>query len=82
MPVGPIILCDDATIQSTPSACTSTGMCGTDWHASSSTLAPTARAASTTAGTSSTQPSVLDTCASDTSLVRGVTSRRRSCCDL
>jgi len=79
MPVGPSILCELATIQSTPSACTSTGMCGTDWHASSSTRAPTLRAASTTAGTSSTQPRVLETCARLMSLVRGVTSCL-SCC--
>mmetsp|Transcript_5373 Transcript_5373/g.16351 ORF Transcript_5373/g.16351 Transcript_5373/m.16351 type:complete len:204 (+) Transcript_5373:1104-1715(+) len=76
MPVGPHILCPEATSQSAPSACTSTGMCGTLWHASSSTRAPTALAASTTSVTGLTQPSVLLTCAIATSLVRGVTSER------
>eukprot|EP00965_Chrysotila_dentata_P225277 6194653-Pleurochrysis_carterae.AAC.1 len=33
------------------SACTSTGMCGTDWQASSSTSAPTCFAAATTSAT-------------------------------
>mmetsp|Transcript_975 Transcript_975/g.2694 ORF Transcript_975/g.2694 Transcript_975/m.2694 type:complete len:201 (+) Transcript_975:571-1173(+) len=77
MPVGPHILWPDATIQSTPSAWTSTGMCGTDWHASKSTLAPTARAAATTAGTGSSQPSTLDTCGRATSLVLSPRRERR-----
>ena len=68
IPVGPHILCPDATIQSTPRVWTSTGMCGTDWHASSSTFAPCFFASSTTAGTSSSHPSTLDTCAVATSL--------------
>ncbi len=41
MPVGPHILCDEATSQSAPSARTSTGMLGTLWHASTSSLPPT-----------------------------------------
>lgn len=41
MPVGPHILCEEATIQSAPSRCTSIGMLGTLWQQSSSTLAPT-----------------------------------------
>ncbi len=40
MPVGPHILWLDATIQSAPSAWTSTGMLGTLWQQSSSTRAP------------------------------------------
>ena len=44
MPVGPHILCAEATIQSAPRACTSMGMCGTDWQQSNSTLAPTCAA--------------------------------------
>ena len=41
MPVGPHILCADATSQSAPSCCTSTGMLGTLWQASTSSLPPT-----------------------------------------
>lgn len=41
MPVGPHILCEEATIQSAPSRCTSIGMLGTLWQQSSSTLAST-----------------------------------------
>jgi hypothetical protein len=74
MPVGPHILWLEATSQSTPSACTSTGMCGTDWQASSSTRAPARLASATTASTSSTAPSTLDTCTRLTSLVLEVTS--------
>ena len=65
MPVGPHILCPDATIQSTSRLRTSTGMCGTDWHASSKILAPGACFAriSATRATSSSHPSTLLTCA-------------------
>mmetsp|Transcript_18153 Transcript_18153/g.51202 ORF Transcript_18153/g.51202 Transcript_18153/m.51202 type:complete len:238 (+) Transcript_18153:542-1255(+) len=73
MPVGPHILWLDAAIQSAPSAWTSTGMCGTDWHASSSTLAPTALARHTIVSTSFTHPKVLLTCCRATSLVFGPT---------
>ena len=45
MPVGPHILCADATSQSAPSARTSTGMLGTLWQASTSSLPPTCRSA-------------------------------------
>mmetsp|Transcript_13662 Transcript_13662/g.57086 ORF Transcript_13662/g.57086 Transcript_13662/m.57086 type:complete len:205 (+) Transcript_13662:589-1203(+) len=72
MPVGPHILCPLATIQSAPRACTSTGMWGTLWHASSSTFAPTPRAAAMTLSTGLTHPSVLDTWAMETSLVRSL----------
>ena len=41
MPVGPHILCEDATNQSAPSCCTSIGMLGTLWQASTSSLPPT-----------------------------------------
>lgn len=40
-PVGPHILCPLATKKSQPRLCTSTGMCGTDWQASTRTVAPT-----------------------------------------
>mmetsp|Transcript_13962 Transcript_13962/g.52364 ORF Transcript_13962/g.52364 Transcript_13962/m.52364 type:complete len:227 (-) Transcript_13962:686-1366(-) len=63
IPVGPHILCPDATIQSTPSCCTSIGMCGTDWHASNSTLAPCFLAISPTRRTSNSHPNTLLTCA-------------------
>mmetsp|Transcript_44379 Transcript_44379/g.106626 ORF Transcript_44379/g.106626 Transcript_44379/m.106626 type:complete len:201 (+) Transcript_44379:548-1150(+) len=74
MPVGPHILCPDAATKSTPSSCTSTGMCGRLWQASSSTSASTACAAATISRTGATQPSVFETCASATSFVRGVIS--------
>src|SRR5665213_1806139 len=44
IPVGPHILCPLAARKSTSSAWTSTGMCGTDWAASTKTTAPAARA--------------------------------------
>jgi len=40
-PVGPHILCPLATKKSQPRLRTSTGMCGTDWQASTRTVAPT-----------------------------------------
>mmetsp|Transcript_33484 Transcript_33484/g.107628 ORF Transcript_33484/g.107628 Transcript_33484/m.107628 type:complete len:212 (+) Transcript_33484:683-1318(+) len=76
-PVGPHILCPDATKKSTPRRPTSTGMCGTDWHASSSTRAPTPCAAATISPTGATAPSTLETCCTATSLVRGPSSVRR-----
>jgi hypothetical protein len=45
MPVGPHILCAEATIQSAPMLRTSTGMFGTAWQQSSSSRAPTCRPA-------------------------------------
>mmetsp|Transcript_10510 Transcript_10510/g.38112 ORF Transcript_10510/g.38112 Transcript_10510/m.38112 type:complete len:204 (+) Transcript_10510:515-1126(+) len=63
IPVGAHILCPDATIQSTPNVFTSIGMCGTDWHASRSTFAPTLFASFTSRGTSTSLPRTLDTCA-------------------
>ena len=47
MPVGPHILCPLAARKSTSSACTSTGICGTDCAASTSTIAPAACARGT-----------------------------------
>lgn len=41
MPVGPHILWLEATIQSAPRRCTSSGMLGTLWQQSSNTRAPT-----------------------------------------
>mmetsp|Transcript_36924 Transcript_36924/g.91224 ORF Transcript_36924/g.91224 Transcript_36924/m.91224 type:complete len:236 (-) Transcript_36924:550-1257(-) len=76
MPVGPHILCPLATIQSTPSVCTSTAMCGTDWHESSSTLAPCLRASSTISATGASHPSTLLTCAVAISAVLEFTTSR------
>mmetsp|Transcript_11240 Transcript_11240/g.23463 ORF Transcript_11240/g.23463 Transcript_11240/m.23463 type:complete len:206 (-) Transcript_11240:497-1114(-) len=73
MPVGAHILWPEATIQSAPSSCTSTFMCGMDWQASRRTFAPTSRAAATISSTGFTHPRVLETCASEMSLVRGPT---------
>jgi hypothetical protein len=50
-----------------------------DWQESSSTRAPTLRAAATTVSTSSTAPSMLDTCTKLTSFVRGVISSWKCC---
>mmetsp|Transcript_37859 Transcript_37859/g.63658 ORF Transcript_37859/g.63658 Transcript_37859/m.63658 type:complete len:211 (+) Transcript_37859:548-1180(+) len=77
IPVGAHILWPEATMKSAPSACTSTFMCGTLWQQSSSTFAPTAFAIDTTSSVGMRQPSVLETCARLTSLVRGVTRERR-----
>src|SRR6202521_2699070 len=43
-PVGPSILCDENAMKSAPQSCTSTGMRGTAWHASTTLTAPAARA--------------------------------------
>ena len=74
MPVGPHILWPEATIQSAPSACTSTAWLGTDWQQSSSSRAPTARAISATRAAGSVQPSMLLTWTRETRRVRGVMS--------
>mmetsp|Transcript_64652 Transcript_64652/g.192632 ORF Transcript_64652/g.192632 Transcript_64652/m.192632 type:complete len:251 (-) Transcript_64652:621-1373(-) len=71
-PVGPHILCPEAAIQSAPRSCTSTGRCGTDWHASRRTSAPARWAVAAILRTGFTQPRVFDTWAKVTSLVRGV----------
>mmetsp|Transcript_22211 Transcript_22211/g.40875 ORF Transcript_22211/g.40875 Transcript_22211/m.40875 type:complete len:211 (+) Transcript_22211:654-1286(+) len=62
IPVGPHILCPEATKKSTPSSWTSTGMCGTDWQASSRTRAPALLAVFTTLATGLTHPKTLETC--------------------
>ncbi|CDF40081.1 unnamed protein product [Chondrus crispus] len=67
-PVGPHILCADATKKSHPMAPTSTGMCGTDWHASTRTMAPAAWAARAISATGLMHASTLDTCEHATSL--------------
>mmetsp|Transcript_57345 Transcript_57345/g.132118 ORF Transcript_57345/g.132118 Transcript_57345/m.132118 type:complete len:212 (-) Transcript_57345:513-1148(-) len=76
-PVGPHILCPEATSQSTPRARTSTGWVGTLWQASSSTRAPRARAAAATSATGFTQPSALEAWTRATSFVRSESSERK-----
>ncbi len=51
-----------------------TGWCGTDWHASSTVSAPTARARATSSATGRTLPSTLDWCANATIFVRSDSS--------
>lgn len=48
--MGPSALCALATSQSTPRSCTSMGRCGTAWHESDSTSAPTCGRATSVAG--------------------------------
>ena len=60
IPRGPSILWPLQAMKSTPSATTSTGMCGTLWQASRNTRAPTVSASLTIAGTSFTVPSKFD----------------------
>eukprot|EP00962_Isochrysis_galbana_P027932 scaffold8791_cov98-Isochrysis_galbana.AAC.1 len=67
----------EATRKSHPNCATSTGMWGTDWHASSKTSAPTCLAAATTSDTGATQPNTLETWAMETSLV--LPGTRRDC---
>ena len=73
-PDGPSILCPENTAKSTSSSPKCTGMCGTDWQASSSVSAPTAFARATSSATGSTVPSTLDWCANATIFVRSVSS--------
>ena len=56
-------------MKSTPSDVTSTGMCGTDWQASSTTTAPSSCARAVIASTGLTVPSMFDWCVSATTLV-------------
>ena len=60
MPVGPHILWPVNATASAPSAVTSTGMCGTDWEASTMTIAPTECALAAMVATGLTVPSRLD----------------------
>src|SRR5437764_735968 len=60
IPVGPSILCPVNATASTPRACTSIPMCGTDCEASRTTAAPTLRAFATTTSTGLIVPSRLD----------------------
>ena len=71
-PVGPSILCAEKATKSTPSSATFTGRCGTDWHASSTVIAPTSRARFTNAATSVTTPVTLLACVKATMRVRSV----------
>mmetsp|Transcript_7255 Transcript_7255/g.25573 ORF Transcript_7255/g.25573 Transcript_7255/m.25573 type:complete len:204 (-) Transcript_7255:229-840(-) len=77
-PVGPHILWLLATRKSHPSSVTSTGMCGTLWHASSSSSAPHSSQISLTSATLTSPPMVLLTCATDTSFVLGPAFALRS----
>ena len=65
-------------MKSQPISCTSTGMCGTLWAASTSTRAPTRCAASVSSFTGVMVPSTLDMWVSATSLVLGLSSSSRS----
>ena len=80
MPVGPAILWADATTKSAPSVRTSTGMAGTDWHASSSSTAPALRTASpSSAVLGSTLPSTLLMWTRATAFTRPACSASRAC---
>ena len=59
-PVGPSILCPLKAMKSASKAATSTGMCGTDWQASTTTSAPTACASRATSATGLIVPSTFD----------------------
>ena len=78
IPLGPSILCPEKARKSTSNAATSTGMCGTDWQASSNTRAPTSRARAVMVATGLIVPTTLDWCANATSFVRSLTSSFRS----
>ena len=69
-PDGPSILWPENAAKSTPSAVRFTGWCGTDWQASSTVSAPTARARDTSSATGRIVPSTLDWCANATTFVR------------
>jgi hypothetical protein len=56
IPLGPNILCPENAAKSTSSAWKSTGWCGTDWQASSTVSAPTARARLTSSATGAIAP--------------------------
>ena len=77
MPVGPSILWPEKTRKSAPVAVTSTGMCGTDWQASSTTSAPTSWARVVTASSGLTVPRTLDWWVSATTFVRSLSSSSR-----
>ncbi len=77
-PVGPSILCPENAIRSTSSARTSTGMCGTDWQASSTTSAPTSLARATIGATSLMVPRMFDWWTKDTTRVFSVITVERS----
>ena len=72
MPDGPSILCPENTAKSTSSSRKSTGVCGTDWQASSTTSAPTWLARETIRSSGFTVPSTLDWWATATTLARSV----------
>ena len=78
MPSGPNILCPEKARKSTPRSSTSTGRCGTDWQASSTTRAPTAWARSVSSATGLTVPSTLETWVNANTLVRSVSRVSRS----
>ena len=75
MPSGPNILCPENARKSTPRSSTSTGRCGTDWQASSTTSAPTACARSVSSLTGLIVPSTLETWVKANTLVRSVSRR-------
>ena len=81
MPFGPSILWPENAAKSTPSAPKSTGMCGTDWQASSTVIAPTAEASSTSSATGATKPVTFETCENAKMRVRAVMAARASSSD-
>ncbi len=78
IPVGAHILWPLAARKSTSSACTSTGMCGTDCAASTSTSAPAACARGTIVSSGTIEPIVLETWVSATSLTPRSSASRSS----
>ena len=59
-------------MKSTPSCLTSIGICGTDWHASRTTTAPTSCARFTIASSGLIVPKTFDWCVNATTLVPSV----------
>ena len=76
-PIGPYILWPLKAMKSAPSVATSTARCGTDWHASTTTSAPTACARAASSVTGLTVPSTLETCVKAKTLVRSVSRSSR-----
>ena len=79
MPVGPNTLWPENARKSQSSARTSSGSCGADWQASSTTTVPLARARATSGAGSVMVPSTFDTWAKLSSFTRGVSSASNAC---
>ncbi len=84
MPVGPRILCEEKATKSASHSWTSVATCGTNWHASTSTSAPCAWAASASGRMSLIVPNTFDIAlmasrrAPSSSASRSERSRRKS----